>query len=273
MNKTILITGTSTGIGRATARFFAGKGWNVAATMRSQADIAAETEFIKMPNVACFVLDVTDDATIQSAIAETVKRFGKIDVLVNNAGYGADGIFEDMTDDVIQRQFNTNVFGLMRVTRAIIPHMRQNKGGTIVQIASMGGRVTFPLFSIYHATKWAVEGFSESLHYELRQFGIKIKIIEPGTIKTEFYGKGRVAVAGKSLAHYKELVDKCEKVSQAPAQNGITPVEVAKVIYDSVDSGWKMRFAAGSPAPMLLALRMLVPDSWFFAMVRNSYKI
>jgi NAD(P)-dependent dehydrogenase (short-subunit alcohol dehydrogenase family) len=273
MKKTILITGTSTGIGRATALYFAQQGWNVAATMRSQADIAAETEFTKLPNVACVVLDVTDDATIHAAIAETVKRFGKIDVLVNNAGYGADGIFEDMTDEVILRQFNTNVFGLMRVTRAIIPHMRDNKGGTIVQIASMGGRLAFPLFSIYHATKWAVEGFSESLQYELKQFGIKVKIIEPGTIKTEFYGKGRVAIAGKSLPHYKAFVDKCEKVSQAPAQNGITPVEVAKVICRSVDGGWKMRFPAGSPAPMLLGLRKLIPDSWFFAIVRNSYKI
>jgi len=137
----------------------------------------------------------------------------------------------------------------------------------------MGGRLTFPLFSIYHATKWAVEGFSESLHYELKQFNIRIKIIEPGTIKTEFYGKGRVAIAGKHLPMYTSFVEKCEKVSQAPAQKGVSANDVAKTIYNSVDSGWKMRFPTGNPAPLLLWLCKRIPDSWFFGIVRSTYKI
>lgn len=270
MAQTVLITGTSSGIGKAAAIYFSQQGWNVAATMRSP---EKETELNKLPNVKLYALDVTDTSGIEQSLKIIQKDFGKIDVLVNNAGYGADGVFEAMTDEVIQKQFDTNVFGLMRMTRAIIPYMRENKGGTIVQIASMGGRVTFPLFSIYHATKWAVEGFSESLHYELRPFNIKIKVIEPGTIKTEFYGKGRVAIAGSHLPMYKNFVEKCEKVSQAPAQNGITPDAVAKIIFKSVNSGWRMRFPAGSPAPVLLWLRKRIPDSWFFGIVRSSYKI
>ncbi|MEI6409882.1 MAG: SDR family oxidoreductase, partial [Bacteroidota bacterium] len=228
MKKTVFITGASSGIGKATAVYFAQKGWNVAATMRSP---EKEAELITLSNVQLFKLDVTNNDSISTAIKEAITKFGKIDVLVNNAGYGADGVFEAMTDEVIENQFNTNVFGLMRVTRAIIPHMRANKSGAIVQIASMGGRITFPLFSIYHGTKFAVEGFTESLHYELKPFNIRLKLIEPGTIKTEFYGKGRVAITGSDLPEYKEFVEKCEKVSQAPAQNGVTPDTVAATIF------------------------------------------
>lgn len=271
MNKTIFITGSSSGIGKATAYYFAQKGWNVAATMRSP---EKETELVKLDNVKLFKLDVTDNESISEAIKDAASQFGKIDVLVNNAGYGADGVFEAMTDEVIENQFNTNVFGLMRVTRAIIPHMRKNKAGTIIQIASMGGRITFPLFSIYHGTKFAVEGFTESLHYELKPFNIRLKLIEPGTIKTEFYGKGRVAVTGSDLPEYKEFVEKCEKVSQAPKDNGITPDTVAKSIFKAAtDRSSKLRYPTGNPAPLLLWLRKRLPESWFYALVRSSYKI
>jgi NAD(P)-dependent dehydrogenase (short-subunit alcohol dehydrogenase family) len=271
MTKTVFITGTSSGIGKATANFFAQQGWNVAATMRTP---EKEQELAKLTNVKLYALDVTDNSSIQTAIGKAIDDFGKIDVLVNNAGYGADGVFEAMTDEVIQKQFDTNVFGLMRVTRAIIPHMREKGGGNIIQVASMGGRLTFPLFNIYHGTKWAVEGFSEALQYELRPFNIKIRIVEPGTIKTEFYGKGRVAVPGSDLPVYKEFVEKCEKVSQAPAQKGVLPEVVAKKIFAAANNGgWKMRFPVGNPAPLLLWMRKRIPDSWFFALVRRSYKI
>lgn len=271
MNKTVFITGASSGIGKATAHYFAQNGWNVAATMRSP---DKETDLTKLTNVKLFQLDVTDNESITNAIESAVNQFGKIDVLVNNAGYGADGVFEAMSDEVIENQFNTNVFGLMRVTRAIIPHMRANKAGAIIQIASMGGRITFPLFSIYHATKFAVEGFTESLQYELKPFNIKLKLIEPGTIKTEFYGKGRVAITGSNLPEYKEFVEKCEKISQAPAKNGITPDKVAASIFKAASGNSnKLRYPSGKPAPLLLWLRKRLPESWFFAMVRSSYKI
>jgi NAD(P)-dependent dehydrogenase (short-subunit alcohol dehydrogenase family) len=266
--KTVLITGTSTGIGRAAAQHFARLGWNVAATMRSP---EKEQELGSLPNVKLYRLDVTDGVTIDRALADARSDFGRLDVLVNNAGFGVDGVFEAMTDETIRKQFETNVFGLMRVTRAVLPVMREQRGGTIVQVASMGGRLAFPLFSIYHSTKWAVEGFTESLQYELRPFGIQLKLIEPGAIKTDFYGRSRLAVGG-DLPDYRALVEKAERVSQAPAQNGVgADVVAAAIARAAVHRGRRMRFAVGAPAPMLLMLRRLLPDTWFFNVVRRAY--
>lgn len=154
MPQTIFITGASTGIGRAAALHFRDKGWNVAATMRNpaeHADLAAE-------KVLTCALDVTQPATIRPAMEQALKAFGHIDVLVNNAGYGTFGPFEAATDEQIERQYATNVTGLMYVTRAFLPHFRERRSGTIINISSVGGRATFPLFSLYHGTKWAVEG-------------------------------------------------------------------------------------------------------------------
>lgn len=268
MKKTILITGASSGIGKAVAEYFFTQGWNVAATMRSP---EKETELAKLANVKCYRLDVTDNTSIETAIQNAVTDFGAIDVLVNNAGYGVDGVFEAMTDEVIQRQFDTNVFGLMRVTRAIIPYFRQRGGGTIIQIASMGGRLAFPLFSIYHGTKWAVEGFSESLHYELRPFGIKMRIIEPGAIKTEFYGRSREFVMRDDLGDYKGYVDKITKVSADAGEKGEPAIKVAQAVMKAAtDIGNKLRYPVGAPAPMLLWLRKRIPDTWFFGIVRSQ---
>jgi NAD(P)-dependent dehydrogenase (short-subunit alcohol dehydrogenase family) len=271
-NKTVLITGTSSGIGRAAAQYFAQKGWNVAATMRSP---EKETELQKLPNLRVVRLDVTDPVSIAAAFDEAEKAFGAaVDVVVNNAGYGVDGVFEAMSDDVIRRQFETNVFGLMRVTREAIRRMRPRKSGAIIQIASVGGRTTFPLYSIYHSTKWAVEGFSESLHYELRQFNIKIRIIEPGAIKTEFYGKGREFVKPSDTTDYDALVEKCDKLSMETGDQGAAPEAVAKRIFEAANqSGWTLRFPIAYPANVLLPMRRLLPDSWVFWFTRMSYKI
>lgn len=268
--KSVLITGTSSGIGKASAKHFASHGWNVAATMRSP---DKESELNTLPNVKLYKLDVTDGSTIDAAFAAAIADFGRIDVLVNNAGFGVDGVFEAMSDDVIRNQFETNVFGLMRATRAMIPIMRKQGGGTIIQVASMGGRLSFPLFSIYHGTKWAVEGFTESLQYELRPFNIKVRLIEPGAINTEFYGASRVMVGG-NLTEYKEIVDKGEAVSQAPKHNAVSPAVVAEAIEKAaVHGGWKLRFPVGAPAPMLLLLRKFLPESWFFFIIKSSYKL
>ena len=162
----------------------------------------------------------------------------------------------------------------MRVTRAIIPHMRKNRQGTIIQIASMGGRVTFPLYSIYHGTKWAVEGFSEALHYELEPFNIKIKIIEPGAIKTEFYGRSRAFVKPQNTSDYDDFVTKCDKVSGGAAHTGEDPEVVAKEIFKAAnDQSKKLRYTVGKPAPLLVNLRKFIPDSLYFRLVKSSYKI
>ena len=271
LTRTVLVTGTSSGIGRAAVKAFSDKGWNVAATLRTP---TKETEMQTWPGVTLYALDVTDTASIGAALNRIITDFGGVDVLVNNAGYGVDGVFEAMTDEIIERQFNTNVFGLMRMTRALIPHMRQRGRGTIIQIASMGGRLAFPLFSIYHGTKWAVEGFTESLQFELNPFHIRLKLIEPGAIKTEFYGAGREMVKPANTADYDAFVAKCDRVNQESGAKGESAELVAAAIYKAAtDGSSRLRYPVGAPAPLLLRLRKLLPDKWWFGVVKSSYKL
>lgn len=271
MAKTVLITGASSGIGKAAARAFSAAGWRVAATMRKPEQ---ETELGQAPGVKLYALDVTSEASVKAAFAAAQSDLGPIDVVVNNAGYGVDGAFEAMSDAVIQDQFNTNVFGLMRVTREAIAAMRGTKRGVIIQVSSMGGRITFPLFSIYHATKWAVEGFSESLQYELRQFNIRLKLLEPGAIKTDFYGRSRKFVKPENTREYDGFIDRCTAVAAAAGEKGAPPEKVAQVILKAASDGKaKLRYPVGSPAPLLLWLRRRLPESWFYRLVRSSYKI
>ena len=172
MKRTILITGASSGIGKATAIHFQEQGWNVIATMRTP---EKETELNELESVQLGKLDVLDLDSINQAIQNGISRFGKIDALVNNAGYGAYGPLESFPRENIIKQFNTNVIGLMDVTRAIIPHFRENKNGVVVNISSIGGQMTFALGSLYHGTKFAVEGISESLHLPLGRNHIKVQ--------------------------------------------------------------------------------------------------
>jgi NAD(P)-dependent dehydrogenase (short-subunit alcohol dehydrogenase family) len=271
MKKTVLITGTSSGIGKATVFEFAQNGWNVIATQRNPEN---ETDFNKLANVKLYALDVTKPESIKAAMSNAQSDFGKIDVVVNNAGYGVDGAFEAMSDEIIEKQFNTNVFGLMRVTREAIKHMRPNGGGTIIQISSMGGKITFPLYSIYHATKFAVEGFTESLHYELAQFNIKMKLIEPGPIVTDFYGRSRQFVKPADTDQYDSFIQKFNEAAAKVMKDAEGPEVVAKMIYKSAtDTSNQMRYAVGKPGPMLLVLRKLLSDKWYFWMVRKSYNL
>ncbi len=269
--KTVVITGSSSGIGKAAAVYFSQQGWNVAATMRSP---EKETELNKLPNIKLYALDVTNTSSIEQALKKIQTDFSKIDVVVNNAGFGADGVFESMTDEFIEKQFDTNVFGLMRVTREAVKIMRTQKEGTIVQIASVGGRVAFPLYSIYHGTKWAVEGFTESLQYEVAPFNIKLKLIEPGAIKTEFYGRSRAFMKPDYTSDYDAFAKKCEAVSMDAGDKGASSESVAKVIFKAAnDSSTKMRYPIAYPANVLLPLRRLMPERLFFWMVRQTYKI
>lgn len=268
---TVLVTGASSGIGRATVAACAARGWQVAATMRRPDDAA---DLATHPGVIVLPLDVTNDDSVAAAVAATVGRFGRLDAVVNNAGYAVDGVFEGGDDATIRRQFETNVFGLMRVTRATIPVMRRQGSGTIVQVSSMGGRVTFPLYSIYHATKWAVEGFSESLAFELRPFGIRIRLVEPGAIRTEFYGRSREPIAPPPGAGYDDLVARCEVISLAGGRGGSGPEVVADTIVRAItDRSWRLRYPVAPPAPLLMALRKVLPEAWFLRLIRNRYGI
>ena len=271
MKKTILITGTSSGIGKSTVIEFAKKGWDVIATQRNP---ESEMDFRAYPNVKLYALDVTHLESIIAVFKKVKEEYATLDVVVNNAGYGVDGAFEAMTDAVIEKQFNTNVFGLMRVTREAIKHMRPNGGGMIIQISSMGGKITFPLYSIYHATKFAVEGFTESLHYELAQFNIKLKLIEPGPIVTDFYGRSRQFIKPDNTNEYDAFIAKFNDAAAKVMKDAEGPEVVAKMIYKSAtDNSNQMRYAVGKPGPMLLVLRKWLSDKLYFLMVRKSYNL
>ncbi|WP_019502878.1 SDR family oxidoreductase [Pseudanabaena sp. PCC 6802] len=264
--RTVLITGASTGIGKATAILFQQRGWNVVATMRSPQKAA---DLANLERITCLPLDVTDPDSIRSAIATSLEKFTTIDVIVNNAGYGLVGAFETSTREQIQRQFDTNVFGLMEVTRAILPHFRARKQGVIVNITSMGGRLTFPLYSLYHGTKWAVEGFSEALQFELRPFNIRVKIVEPGPIKTDFYDRSADVTANPEIPDYDRFIAKVLPKTNQAGVDGAPPEAVAEVIYKaSTDRSWKLRYPAGGIGSLLL-LRKFLPEGWFTALVNR----
>lgn len=265
MEKVILITGASSGIGEETAKLFQAKNWKVAATMRSP-DNALDLK--KIVDIECFKLDVTDPDSIRSAIAATLEKFGRIDVVVNNAGYGLLGAFETASDEQIRRQYETNVFGVMNVCREILPYFREQKRGMIVNISSVGGRMTFPVSSLYNSTKWAVEGFSESLHYELEQFNISVKIIEPGPIKTDFYGRSMDVSRREGLSDYDQFVDRVLKNMGEAGQTAPDGRVVAETIYDAVTDGTK-RLRYGVNTKGILPMRRLLPDPLFFALIRK----
>ncbi len=275
MTKTIFITGASSGIGRATALYFQKQGWNVVATMRSpDKETDRADSLAKLDRLICLKLDVTDHQTIIDAVAETIARFGAIDVLVNNAGYGMLGAFETSTPTQIQRQFETNVFGLMETTRAVLPHFRDRKQGVIVNVASIGGRVAFPLYSLYHSTKWAVEGFSESLQHELLAFNIRVKIVEPGPIKTDFYERSAERTSNPDFPAYDGFSDRILTKLNQIGTTGALPEVVAKTIYKaSTDNSWKLRYPADPIAKQLLFIRKLLPDFLFTKIVRHSTNV
>jgi short-subunit dehydrogenase len=256
--------GASTGIGRATVKLFQAKNWKVAATMRRPEE---NNDLQHIVDVECFRLDVTDIDSIESAITGTIEKFGRIDAVVNNAGYGVVGPFEATTLEQVQRQVDTNLIGLMNVCREIIPYFREQKRGHIVNIASVGGRMTFPLYSVYHATKWAVEGFSESLQHELYEFNIRVKIIEPGPIKSDFYDRSQVIAEKEGLHAYDHFVGKVLPNMQKAGAEAPDGTVVAQTIYDAVTDGSKrLRYPVNTKG-MLLARRFL-PDSVFNRLIR-----
>jgi short-subunit dehydrogenase len=265
--KTILITGASSGIGKAVAVYMQKKGWQVAATMRSP---QKEKELTGLRNVKCFALDVTKPDTIKKAVARAVKSFGRIDVVLNNAGYSLIGPFETTTVGDIRRQYETNIFGLMNVVREILPYLRKNKSGTIINISSIGGRVGFPLYSLYNSSKFAVEGFSEAVQHELRPLGIRIKLIEPGVIKTDFYGRSMTHTYKTGIADYDTYVARTQTKLMAMGETGISSEKAAKRIYKAAKSrSWRMRYSIGSDAKAILFIRRMLPFRFLHWMLRR----
>lgn len=263
--KTVLITGTSSGIGLETAKYFAENGWNVAATLRNP---EKDTQLKNLDNIKLYRLDVTNPETIQDAIEQAIKDFGGIDVIVNNAGYGVVGAFEAATEEQIKEQFDTNLFGAMNVIRAILPYFRKKRKGLIINVSTVGGRSTFPIYSLYHSSKWALEGFSESLQYELKPFNIKVKIVEPGPVKTEFTGRSQVVTKKAGLTDYDEFVIPIHKASVEFTKKAIGPIKTAKVIFKAAnDPSDKLRYPGDFLCRALLFFRWLLPYRLFSSLI------
>jgi NAD(P)-dependent dehydrogenase (short-subunit alcohol dehydrogenase family) len=266
--KTVLITGSSTGIGRATAELFQSNGWQVVATMRNP---GAGKELAELDNVLVQRLDVTDEGSIHSAVTAAVQRFGSIDVLVNNAGYGAYGILEATSIDSMRQQFETNVIGLLAMTKAVVLGFRSQGNGVIVNVSSIGGRLTLPFGGLYSGSKFAVEGISEAIGYEMREIGVRVKLVEPGIIKTNFANAMEFS-NDISLREYQRLVDKLWEVAGSMRANGAEAVVAAEVIYTAATDGTdQLRYTVGEDAKHLAAQRDSQDDSTFFAGMRTLF--
>ncbi|XGV95006.1 MAG: SDR family oxidoreductase [Leptolyngbya sp. BL-A-14] len=262
MSHTVLITGASSGIGEATAKFFLQKGWNVAATMRSPTKVGG---WAIAPKVICPQLDLTQPDTIKTATQETLKHFGRIDVLVNNAGYALMGPLEGVTAEQLQQQFQTNVFGVVSTMQAVLPLFRQQRRGTIINVASIGGRIGFPMTASYHGTKWAVEGLSEAMRFELKPFGIRVKIIEPGGIKTNFINRG---AHWAIHPEYTQMIDQVKHFMTRINDTLPEPDSVAKAIYRAAtDRSDRLRYSPHGE--LFLLLHALLPDPIWRSLVER----
>jgi NAD(P)-dependent dehydrogenase (short-subunit alcohol dehydrogenase family) len=258
--KTVFITGTDSGIGLATVQLFLAKGWNVVACKQKSDSVGGSNN----PKLLELVIDITDSQSINDARDKAIESFGQVDVLVNNAGYGLYGPLEAITNEQFRQQFEVNVFGLVSVTKAFITHLRERRNGTIVNIASMIGQLSIPQFSAYAASKWAVEGFSESLTYELAPFNIKIKIIEPGTIATNFFTSSFVTATAEGMKPYEPSAARTLKKLIEKGERGGSPERTAEVIYKAATStSSRLRYRQEWTAHFLLTMRSLVSNRFF----------
>jgi len=273
MTQTVLITGASTGFGKAAALHFAARGWQVVATMR---DPAAGADLAANENILVARLDVQDLASIDEAIAEGVNRFGGIDAVVNNAGFGLFGIFEGASREKIQEQFDVNVFGVMDVTRAILPHFRARRSGTVVNVSSGAGVFGLPMISLYNASKFALEGFSESLSYELASQGIAVKIVEPGgVLDTKFGARSSDEFGNASVpAGYEDFVAATGKVFEGlRASRHATSEDVAKVIFEATTDGTsRLRYVATEDIQPLVRARRETSEERYMGFMREQFR-
>jgi NAD(P)-dependent dehydrogenase (short-subunit alcohol dehydrogenase family) len=270
MQKTVLVTGASSGIGEATALAFLAEGHKVYAAARRQDRMAG----LAKAGAVLVSLDLVDDASIVAAVEHIKQAEGRLDVLVNNAGYGSYGALEDVPLSEARRQLEVNVFGLARLCQLVLPMMRAQKSGKIVNITSIGGKIWEPFGAWYHATKFAVEGLSDCLRMEVAPFGIDVIIVEPGAIRTEWSGiavdslrqaSGKTAYAPYALQHAK-MIDNSMKSSMA-SEPSVVANEIVKA---SKASSPKTRYAVGGGARMILFMRSILSDRLFDSLMRRA---
>jgi len=265
MEKVALVTGSSSGIGFETALALARENYFTYASMRNTGKAGKIQEIAKKENLNLKVieLDVDKEDSIKSAVKKIQEQKGRIDVLVNNAGYGLFGCIEDITMDELKAQFQTNFFGIVSLIQEIAPIMRKQGSGIIVNVSSVAGRIGFPGTPAYISSKFALEGLSECMRYELSPFGIKTIIIEPGVIQTNFFSSMKVA-CGKPGSPYKEITEKVMNGVKMMAEMGTPPVEVAKTIMKAIKTAEPLpRYVVGSDASMFLEAKKMKTDIEF----------
>lgn len=271
-----MVTGSSSGIGFETSLLLARNGYHTYVTMRNLDKSKAITNLKQKEKLSLEVLqlDVTSDESVKEAIHKITNKQERIDVLVNNAGYALVGPFEELSIEEFKEQFETNVFGVIRVTQAVLPIMRRQRNGTIVNISSIAGKIGFPLTSAYTSSKFALEGLSESIAYEIEQFGIKVILIEPGVIKTNFNNNLKIGkrVTIDSNSPYVEMTQKRISRFKPRFESGTPPIEVARVILKIITSEnqSELRYLVGSDAFKLMEIRNNMSDKEFGKIVIKS---
>jgi NAD(P)-dependent dehydrogenase (short-subunit alcohol dehydrogenase family) len=273
--KTAVVTGSSTGIGFDTSLMLARNGFHTYATMRNLDKSKEIIDAARNDNLPLEVLqlDVTDDRSVKNTIDRIVNERKRIDVLVNNAGYVLAGALEDLSIDEIKAQFETNLFGAIRVMKAVLPIMRKQRGGTIVNISSMGGRIGLPLNPAYHGTKFALEGISESMRYETEPFGIRVILVEPGTIRSNFLRNAKVGQkTAEPSSPYAPKLQTLQKAWAPIFDKGTPPEEVAKAILKAVTSdNPSMRYMVGDDAIQMMEARKGMSDLEFEGLVKQQF--
>jgi NAD(P)-dependent dehydrogenase (short-subunit alcohol dehydrogenase family) len=269
-----LITGSSSGIGLATSLYLARRGYTVWATMRNlekASELRKIIESERLP-IELAQLDVCDDSSVKETIMQILQKSGRIDVLVNNAGYGLRGAIEEVSLDEWKRQFETNFFGVIRVTQAVLPQMRAQRSGAIVNISSVLGRMAIPFSGPYTASKFALEGLTETLRYELAPWNIKVVLIEPGFIATNFQQNAQLAQASQSQdSPYALFKQASGRRVQRNIYRAAPPERVAETIYRAITHPRpKLRYAVGRDARLVLPLRRFLPEGLFERILKRQ---
>lgn len=270
-----IVTGASSGFGMMTAVELAKRGFIAVATMRDESKRTALDQAASAAGVASLVevvrLDVTDADRAAAVVASVAQRYGRIDALVNNAGIAVGGYTEEVPMEGWRRQMETNFFGLVSVTQAVIPHMRLRRAGTIINVSSVSGRIGFPGYAPYAASKFAVEGFSESLRHELAPFGIRVVLIEPGAYRTDIWSKGLSDIASRPDSPYAASLERVLAYSRRAAETSPDPVEVAEAIarIASAPRTPRLRYMLGRGSRLGYIAKALLPWRWYEAMIRK----
>jgi NAD(P)-dependent dehydrogenase (short-subunit alcohol dehydrogenase family) len=273
VSKAILITGCSTGIGRTAALRLASRGHNVYASARKLSAISD----LAVAGCKTLELDVCDEASMRAAVGQIEAAEGAVGALVNNAGYGQGGAIEEVSMEAARQQFETNVFGLLRLTQLVLPGMRRQRWGRVVNVSSMGGKLVFPGLGVYHATKFAVEAMSDALRFEVRGFGIRVSVIEPGAIRTQFEETSAAsmgAAEGGEASPYSDFYASMEKRTRGTYAGPMAagPEIVARAIEHAVTSSRpRSRYPLTAGARLLLTTRRMLPDGGWDALMAMQF--